>query len=101
MLASSSSKMSPFLQLRIVLRPTNAPRLIEMPWFVVPFASRQHWSSMTTLSSISILCGCRRMMLHPNATFFPTRPRINGYNFERRNRPSAPGTQDDSRSTVS
>ncbi len=47
--------MSPFLQLRIVLRPRNTPRLSVMPRLVVPFASRQQLSSMTTLSSIEDL----------------------------------------------
>ena len=73
MLASSSMTMSPFLQLRIVLRPMNTPLPIVMPWLSVPFASRQHASSMTTLSPMWILCGCRSVTLAPKATLRPTR----------------------------
>ena len=50
MFARSSITMSPFLQLRIVLRPTNTPLPIVMPLLSVPLASRQHRSSITTLS---------------------------------------------------
>src|SRR6185436_9310451 len=42
MLARSSMTISPFLQLMIVLRPTNTPLPIVIPLLSVPFASRQH-----------------------------------------------------------
>ena len=93
MLARSSITMSPFLQLRMVLRPTNTPLPIWMPWLSVPLASRQHRSSITTLSPMWILWGCRSVTLTPNTTLRPTDPSSIGYNFERSNRPSAPGTQ--------
>ena len=41
MLAASASSMSPFLHERIVLRPTNTPLPIRMPWFESPLASRR------------------------------------------------------------
>ena len=92
MLASSSTTMSPFLQLRIALRPRNTPLPIRMPSLSVPFASRQQPSSMTTLSAMWILCGWRSTTPAPKATPRPHEPSSQGYSFERRNSPSAPGS---------
>ena len=74
----SASSMSPFLHDRMELRPMNTPEPMRMPVFVSPFASTRQLSSMTTLSPMWILCGCRRTTFCPNTTFRPHDPRSAG-----------------------
>ena len=57
---------------------TNTPLPMTMPRLSVPLASRQHWSSMTTLSPMAILCGWRSVTLAPNTTLRPTVPSTSG-----------------------
>jgi hypothetical protein len=78
MLAPSATSISPFLQDRIVLRPMNTPLPIAIPRLVSPFASSRQLSSMTTLSPILILCGCRITTFCPNTTLRPQAPSSEG-----------------------
>ena len=84
--------MSPFLHDRMRVPPDeHAAADRDARGCVSPFASSRQLSSITTLSPMRILCGCRSTTFCPKTTLRPQAPSSDGYSALRSASPSAPG----------